>query len=113
MPPSMMSHGRTLSALRSRKMKKSASTPASASAGMFQHAVADLKGQVAHRHEVVIGLRWEADHVVELQVFDSAGEDQLRSIEDLVVGHRLVDHAAQTIGSGFWGDRDRPFAAFT
>ena len=33
------------------------------------------------------------------------------SVENLVVGHRLVDHAAQTVGPGFRSNRDAALSA--
>ena len=38
-------------------------------------------------------------------------EDEIGPIEDLVVGHRLVDHAAEAVGAGLGRDRDRSLAA--
>ena len=80
-------------------------------ARVLQHPLAQLQRQVANRHQVLVGLGREADHVVELQVLDAVREDQLGAVEDLVVGHRLVDHAAQAVGPGFRRDRDRALAA--
>ena len=80
-------------------------------ARVLHHPVAHLQRQIANRHQVFVGLGREADHVVELQVLDAAREDQIGAIEDLVVGHGLVDDAAQAIGAGLRRDGDRALAA--
>ena len=71
-----------------------------ACARVLQHDVAHLQRQIANRHQVLVGLGRQADHVVQLQVLDAAREDQLGAVEDLVVRDRLVDDAAQPIGAG-------------
>ena len=61
--------------------------------------------------QIVVGLRRQPDHEIQLQVLETGGEDHLGGLQDLVVGDRLVDHAAQAIRSGLGRDRDRPLAA--
>ena len=79
--------------------------------GVLQHPLAELQREIANRHEVVVCFRGEADHVVELQVLEAARENQVGAVEDLVVGDRLVDDAAQPVRTGFGRDRDRALAA--
>ncbi len=79
--------------------------------GVVRHPLADRQVRVPNRHEVLVGLAGKPDHEVELQVLDAGPEDQVGPVEDLVVGDRLVDHAAKPIGSGLRRDRDRPLAA--
>ena len=78
---------------------------------VFHHALANLQRQIANRDQVLVRLGGEADHVVELQVLDAVGKNQIGAIENFVVGHGLVDHATQTIGSGFRRDGNRSLAA--
>ena len=82
-----------------------------AALGVPHHDVAHLQRLIADRHEVVVGLGGDADHVIELQVLHPRREDHLGGREDLVVGDRLVDHAAQAVGSDFRRDRDGALAA--
>ena len=65
----------------------------SARSGVLHHAIANLQGEIANRHEIIVCLRGEADHVIELQVFDAARKNQIGAVEDFIVRHRLVDHA--------------------
>ena len=67
--------------------------------------------EVPDGDEVVIVFGREPDHVVELQVLDPAREDHLGAVEDLGVGHRLVDDAAKAIRPRLRRDGDGPLAA--
>ena len=73
--------------------------------------VAQLQRQIADRDEVLVGLGRQADHEIQLQVLEAGREDHLRRRQDLVVGDRLVDDAAQPIRAGLRRDGDRPLAA--
>ena len=86
-------------------------TDAAAPACVPQHRLADLRRQIPDRHDVVFVLGRQADHVVQLQVLDAGGEDPVGLLENLLVGHCLVDHPPEAIGSGFRRDRERAFAA--
>ena len=78
---------------------------------MGQHALAHLKRQIADGHQVLVRLGREADHVIQLQVLDAARKNELRAIENLVVGHRLVDNPSKPIGTRFRSNRDPPLTA--
>ena len=78
---------------------------------MGEHPIAHRQRQIANRHQVIVCFGGEADHVVQLQVLDAAGEDELGAVEDLVVGHGLVDDAAQSIRAGLRRDGDAALAA--
>ena len=78
---------------------------------VLQHQLAHLQRQIANRHKVFVRLGGEADHVVELQVLDAVGEDQLGAIQDLVVRDGLVDDAAEPVRAGFRRDGNAALAA--
>ena len=80
-------------------------------AGMLQHPLPNLARQIPNRLQVLVGLGGEADHVVQLQVFNAAREDKLRPIENLVVGHGLVDHPPEAVRSSFGRDGHAALAA--
>src|SRR5262245_10132900 len=82
-----------------------------AAALVAQHDVAKLQRKVANRDEIVVSLRRQPNHEVELQVVETAGEDHLRRRENLVVRDRLVDDTPQPIGSCFRRDRNRALTA--
>ena len=84
---------------------------AAARARVLQHDLVQLQRQIANRHQIGVVLGRQADHVIELQALDAAREDQLGAIEDLFVGDRLVDDAAQPIGAGLGRNRQRALAA--
>ena len=78
-------------------------------ARVLHHDLAHLDGKVPDSNQVFFGFRRQSDHVVQLQVLDAVGEDQFGRRQDLVVGHRLVDHPTQPVRTGLGRDGDRPF----
>ena len=71
--------------------------------------ICTVRSRIASRSSSVFGR--QPDHVVQLQVVHPAAEDEFGGVEDLLVGHGLVDDATQPVGSGFRRDRDRLLAA--
>src|SRR5215831_2014661 len=49
---------------------------------VLEHPFAKLERQIANRHEIIVCLRGEPDHVIELQVLESVREDELSPVAD-------------------------------
>ena len=79
--------------------------------GGAKHALADLERQVPDGDQILVGLGRQSDHVVELQVLDTGPKDQVGLVENLLVGHGLVDDPTETIGPSLGRDRNRPLTA--
>ena len=66
---------------------------------VFLPGLNDLIDQLGDAQYVLVGLRWQAQHEIELDVVPAAGEGLTAGVEDFLLRQILIDHVPQALGT--------------